>query len=116
MAEGIHEENKVSIEIRDNYVKDKAASGRRTFHCGDEVATALKGLTLNEVYRVAASFLDVDEGELRSKYQHLNIGMQRMNLGNKIRAVIRKDASRVDDLKAMVEQVVEERPVAEEVA
>lgn len=52
----------------------------------DELALALQGLTLDEVYAIAAPALGSSEEELRTKYGHLNPGMQRMNLGNRMRS------------------------------
>lgn len=52
----------------------------------DEVAMSLQGLTLDEVYAIAAPALGSSEADLRAKYGHLNPGMQRMNLGNRMRS------------------------------
>jgi len=52
----------------------------------DEVADALSGLTLDEMYEHAARGLGSTVEELRSRYGHLNKGMQRMNLGNRLRS------------------------------
>lgn len=70
------------------YVKDnehKTAGGNVSVHCGDEVAQKLVGKSLDQVYAMAARACKVDEKELRAKYKGLNPGMQRMNLGNRIR-------------------------------
>jgi len=75
------------------YVKDsehKTAAGNASVHCNDETAQKLLGKTLDECYAIAAEVCapDVTEDDLRAKYGHLNLGMQRMNLGNKIRGVL----------------------------
>lgn len=68
------------------FVSDiKTPTGRRTIDCADEVATALRGADIDAVYVNAAETLGVSVDELRTQYGHLNIGMQRMNLGNRIR-------------------------------
>ena len=68
------------------YVSDiKTPTGRRTIDCADEVAQALRGADIDAVYAQAAETLEIAEADLRSQYGHLNIGMQRMNLGNRIR-------------------------------
>lgn len=64
----------------------KTAGGHVSVNNGDELAVRLQGKTLDEVYAFAAKQLKVDEAELRTRYAHLNVGMQRMNLGNKVRA------------------------------
>ena len=71
---------------KSRYVRYKTEDGKRSVDSGDEVAQQLRGLDLDAVYAVAAGELGVDEGELKAKYGHLNPGMQRMNLGNRIRA------------------------------
>lgn len=75
------------------YVHDKekrTAGGHVSVHNGDEIAQKLIGKDLDQVYTMAARTLKEDEAELRKKYKHLNIGMQRMNLGNRMRAAAAK--------------------------
>lgn len=71
------------------YVHDKekrTAGGHVSVHNGDEIAQKLIGKDLDQVYTMAARTLKEDEAELRKKYKHLNIGMARMCLGNRMRA------------------------------
>jgi hypothetical protein len=72
------------------YTKAKAASGAITQHNGDAVAQAIEGATLDEVYGLTAEVLETSVSDLLAKYQHLNGGMQRMNLGNRIRGAVNK--------------------------
>ncbi len=72
------------------YQKSKSASGSVSLNNGDRVATAMNGLTLDEAYDLAAEVATVPVDELKAKYAHLNIGQQRMNLGNRIRGVLNK--------------------------
>lgn len=65
----------------------KSVSGGVSFHCGDTVAEKLSGLPLEQVRALAAT-MDLPH----EKYAHLNPGQQRMNIGNLIRAKVRKDA------------------------
>lgn len=65
----------------------RTASGRRAIDRADATADALRGLDLEGVYLAASQTLGVPVPELKAKYQHLNPGMQRMNLGNRMRAV-----------------------------
>lgn len=68
------------------YVSDtKTPTGRRTIDCADDVAAKLRGLPIDEVYELAAQELGMDVVVLKATYGHLNVGMQRMNLGNRIR-------------------------------
>lgn len=75
------------------YSKVKNASGHTSFDNGDTIAEKLRGKTLDEVYAQASKQLKVTEKELRAKYKHLNAGMQRMNLGNRLRKVINEKAA-----------------------
>ncbi len=74
-----------------SYIRDsehKTAGGNTSVHCGDAAARKLLGKSLDECYAIAADITEEDESALRTRYQHLNPGMQRMNLGNKIRGVL----------------------------
>ena len=62
-----------------------------TFHCNDPLANAMHGKELEEVYTIAGELLEFTEDELYAKYEHLNAGAQRMNLGNRIRCQFKKN-------------------------
>lgn len=64
----------------------KTAGGHVSVDNGDKLAAQLRGSTLDQVYAFAAKTLGEAEKDLRTKYAHLNVGMQRMNLGNRCRA------------------------------
>ena len=66
----------------------KTASGAASIDNGDEVAEMLRGMDLDATYAKASKVLELPEADLRAKYAHLNLGMQRMNLGNRIRGVL----------------------------
>jgi hypothetical protein len=66
--------------------KDSPAAPRTKKTGPDALATRLSGLTLDAIYTEAAIVLGTPEADLRAKYGHLNPGMQRMNLGNRMRA------------------------------
>jgi hypothetical protein len=68
------------------YERTKSATGHSSRDTADNTALALRGLTLDQIYAEAARVLVVPEDALRAKYAKLNPGMQRMNLGNRIRA------------------------------
>lgn len=64
----------------------KTAAGNQVVDSGDKTAKELRGKTLEQVYARASQVLKESVPALKSKYKHLNDGMQRMNLGNRIRA------------------------------
>lgn len=73
------------------YHKDnehKTAGGHTSVDCNDDVASKLRGKDLDAVYAFAARTLKEPEADLRKRYKHLNVGMQRMNLGNRCRAAL----------------------------
>lgn len=75
----------------------KTAGGNKAIDCGDKVADMFAGQDLDAVYTKAVPILNkaLEEGEkewtvgsLKAKYKHLNVGMQRMNVGNRVRAAL----------------------------
>lgn len=65
---------------------ERQATGAKD--AGDRVAEALRGKSLDEVYKIAAEWLNEDERLLRQKYERLNPGQQRMVLGNRSRKAL----------------------------
>jgi hypothetical protein len=77
--EGVH----VKVD-RTKYTPTRSASGAKSLHNGDPVAEALAGLAIQDLYKVADTM--IGENDFRKKYAKLNVGMQRMNVGNRLRA------------------------------
>ena len=76
-------ERKMSL-IRPNtekYISTRTAAGTKSMSNGDPVAKALEGLNNDEVKEIAEQ-MGVEDV---NKYDHLNPGQVRMNLGNRIR-------------------------------
>lgn len=78
----------IPLEVAKAYPRTKDAKGKLHVDNGDDVAAKLRGKDLDTVYALTAKACEVGEKELRAKYGHLNPGMQRMNLGNKLRAAL----------------------------
>lgn len=88
-------EVEVEKEVRvkpnlENYVNGVSASGKKTKNCGDDVAVATDGFSVEELASVASKLRDIPAKELIAKYAHLNVGMQAMNLRNLIRGGVSK--------------------------
>lgn len=81
----------------EKYQRAKAASGAMSQHNGDTVAQTLAGLPLESVLVIANMMTGSD---LSGKYAHLNIGQQRMNLGNRIRGAVAKINKSIDKARA----------------
>ena len=90
-VEEVEADAKVKIAIpTDKYVSAKSASGSASKHNGDAVASALVSQSIDNVLAIAAEVTSIAVDELKAKYAHLNIGQQRMNLGNRIRGAVNK--------------------------
>lgn len=77
-----------------DYEAVKSAGGNSSLDCGDQTAKALRGKELDDVYKQYAKVFGREEAEaMRKRYAKLNIGMQRMNLGNRLRAAERQGAA-----------------------
>jgi hypothetical protein len=74
---------------RQEYEKSnvKTPSGSRSVSCGDAVAKALNGLTLDQLEKLAKK---ADMADSWAKWKKLNPGMIRMNLGNRLRAQVKQ--------------------------
>lgn len=104
-TEGITKETEgAAVKInRDRYKPTKTATGVKSLNNGDEVAATLEGLNINELFKIGVTLLDED---FAPKYAKLNVGMQRMNMGNRLRAKVRtidagEKANEGDGLKAL---------------
>lgn len=79
---------------RDNYATVKLSDGRNVVDNGDRVARELRNCAeLSDVIAHVASVMgEAEVTELMARYAKLNPGMQRMNLGNKLRGFYAKGA------------------------
>lgn len=65
---------------------EKTAGGNPSIDCGDKTASALRGKPLRDVYDLVSKKTNLSVPSLKKRFGHLNLGMQRMNLGNVLRA------------------------------
>lgn len=89
-------------EYRAKLVKVTTAAGGKSLCNGDNIALQLQGKSLDEVYEVGAQFLETTVDALREKYSHLNPGQQRMNIGNRMRGLIKKRDREAAELTAPI--------------
>lgn len=85
-------------EMPEHYKPTVAYSGRKSLSIGDTVAQFLDGMSPAEVLEAAERILGLEGGELVAKYAHLNLGQQRMNGGNRLRAALKRGDIKADDL------------------
>ena len=77
-------------KYRERYQLSVTYAGDKSLNNGDAVAKFLEQKTPDEVCRIADDVCGVEAGWHATKYQKLNLGSQRMNAGNKIRARVKK--------------------------
>lgn len=90
----------VLAKYRNTYTKVAKADGRVSMDKGDDVATALRDMDLGEVLALADIATKSPFGTHLMRYASLNVGSQRMNAGNRIRALVRKGEVVMQDLLA----------------
>jgi len=83
---------------RAKYQPVTSAAGRKSLNNGDDIALFLEGMTHTEVLQAAERILGFESGELQERYAHLNIGAQRMNGGNRLRAALKRGDITTNDL------------------
>ena len=68
---------------------ERTASGSKVRDIDDPVAEKLRGLDLDKMYSILSKEIGETAKSLKEKYGHLNHGMQRMTIGNRLRALAR---------------------------
>ena len=71
----------------------KSGDVKRSIDKGDAVALALRPLTLEQVVAHVSKATGISQAGLRERFGHLNVGMQRMNLGNMLRKALKETAN-----------------------
>jgi hypothetical protein len=78
------------LQFYQNYSKTVNGQVVRSMDKGDFVAVELRKCeTLEQVYTFVASQMGLSRADLVSRFAHLNVGMQRMNLGNMLRRYLK---------------------------
>lgn len=91
----VPEKTKIRPNV-ETMVKTKSGS----FHRDDFIGNTLTGLTVEQVKEIAAEC-----GIDANKYDHLNVGQQRMNLGNRLRALTSHKEGAKDEESAAVDKM-----------
>jgi len=71
----------------------KSGDVKRSIDKGDAVALALRPMTLEQVVAHVSKATGISQAGLRERFGHLNVGMQRMNLGNMLRKALKETAN-----------------------
>ncbi|MGR5297551.1 hypothetical protein ACPV5U_18485 [Vibrio mediterranei] len=85
--------------------QSKRKKYKKTDGCGDELQLFLKGFAPSDVIDIAEHLLGLSSGELSKRYEHLNNGQKRMNAGNRIRSLVKKEEKTMDDVRRSAEAV-----------
>lgn len=83
----------IKAEYKERYVKAKAASGKSSRHSGDPVAVALEGKSLEECFEYVAEAMGESPEDYAARWAHLNMGQQRMCVGNRLRTFLKKQSA-----------------------
>jgi hypothetical protein len=70
----------------------KTVNGNPVVDSGDEIARAMRGKDLGQVYDAVSKRIGQSVQALKLKYGKLNPGQQRMNLGNRLRGFMNAKA------------------------
>lgn len=76
-------------KYRQRYAVSITSNQTKSLSCGDSVAKQLESKSVKEVYEIVCGELGLDIAETKKKYEHLNLGQQRMCLGNRLRAALK---------------------------
>lgn len=82
------------LQFYQPYKIERNGEVRRSMDKGDAVALQLREMDHEGMYRHAAHVTGLGVRDLKSRFEHLNPGMQRMNLGNMIRRVMKEQAGK----------------------
>lgn len=99
-------------KYRVGYVKAVSYSKGATLDNGDALATALRGLTPDQSCALADLVLGTASGHHKERYASLNVGQQRMNSGNRVRALIKKGETDIETVLAQLAEVLKATPDA----
>lgn len=94
-------------KYRVTYVKAVSYSKGATLDNGDQLATALRGLTPADACALADAVLEVPAGTHAERYASLNVGQKRMNSGNRVRAAIKKGTVTIEQVLELLGQKAE---------
>lgn len=83
----------IKAEYKERYVKAKAASGKSSRHSGDPIAVALEGKSLEECFEYVAEAMGESPEDYAARWAHLNVGQQRMCVGNRLRTFLKKQSA-----------------------
>jgi len=107
MNDAVEKSNKPIIDInKENYISTRSSSGSKSLSNGDVVALVLAGLSVADIHEICDRLMPTND--YPSRYSHLNIGMQRMCMGNRIRGFISKRDTENDKIQSAANEAGED--------
>lgn len=94
---------------RAKYEPSISANGRKSLNTGDDFARLVVGASAAEVCSLADAIFEAGEGHHAARYSKLNIGQQRMNSGNRVRAAIKRGDAAFETVQAQFALIVAKR-------
>ena len=90
------------MRYRTNYVGAVSYTQGATLDNGDELAQTLRGLSPEQVCKIADGVFGEPAGTHFARWEHLNVGQRRMNAGNRLRAAAKKNAEVMVTVRGLV--------------
>lgn len=75
----------VKSEYKARYLSTRSHTGSSSKICGDAISIMLNGQTVERCAEIVAGYTGDSAADLLSRYEHLNPGQRRMNIGNRLR-------------------------------
>lgn len=110
--------NKTRLHFnRNKYQKSVGIFGYNTLDCGDDVAAFLRSRTYEGTIETVVNVADslgikefkkgfaATKDAIKARYDHLNVGMKRMNLGNLLRGMLSKFFDKEDINLQLIQDV-----------
>lgn len=96
-------------KYRAKYEPSISANGRKSLNTGDLFARLVSGASAPEVCALADAIMATEKGHHAARYSKLNIGQQRMNSGNRVRAAIKRGDAAFETVEAEFALIVAKR-------
>lgn len=83
----------IKSEYKTRYLNTRSAAGSSSKICGDAISIMMNGQTIERCAEIVAEYTGDSAADLLSRYEHLNPGQRRMNIGNRLRRWAKENAS-----------------------
>ncbi len=95
----------ILAKYRVGYVVSITPQGRKSRSNGDELAQTLETYEPAQIIPAAEILLEIETGVLVEKYTGMNQGQARMNVGNRLRAAVRRGDITIEQIEKALNRV-----------